>query len=67
MAARTGIAVAYFLLPDMRLSRAEQAYTLLGEGRYRFEALGANFEAEIRVDCDGLVEDYPGLFRRLDA
>jgi hypothetical protein len=65
LAARTSIAVAYFLLPDMHLSRADQAYSLLGEGRYRFEAPGSGFEAEISVDRDGLVQDYPGLFRRL--
>lgn len=65
LAARTTIAVAYFLLPELELSRAEQAYTRLDAARYRFEALRSGFEAEILVDGDGLVQDYPGLFRRL--
>jgi uncharacterized protein len=33
-------------------------------GLYRFEALPSGFTAELPVDADGLVLDYPGLFRR---
>ena len=33
-------------------------------GLYRFEALPSGFTAELPVDYDGLVIDYPGLFRR---
>lgn len=62
---RTTVGVAYFLLPGLTLSRAEQAYTRLDPGRYLFESLHSGFRAEIGVDDDGLVLDYPGLFRRL--
>ena len=34
-------------------------------GRYRFEALDSGYTAELPVDRQGFVEDYPGLFRRV--
>jgi hypothetical protein len=33
-------------------------------GLYHFEALPSGFTAELPVDAEGLVIDYPGLFRR---
>lgn len=43
-----------------------QAYTRLDERRYRFESLeGSGFTADLAVDGDGLVVDYPGLFKRV--
>jgi hypothetical protein len=61
--------VAYFAVPELRFSRVRQRYTCLERGpsggRYRYEGLGSGFSAELRVDADGLVIDYPGLFRRL--
>jgi len=45
------------------LEVSEQRYTCLERGLYRFEA--GRFEAELPVDADGLVLDYPGLFRRI--
>jgi hypothetical protein len=45
-----------------------QAYTRLAERLYRFESLdGSGFEAELPVDEEGVVLDYPGLFRRVPA
>ena len=41
-----------------------QIYTPLGDNRWRYQAADGSFEAEILVDDDGLVVDYPGLFRR---
>jgi hypothetical protein len=44
----------------------EQRYTCLKTGRrYRYEAVDGSFEAEVEVDEDGLVVDYPPLFRRV--
>jgi hypothetical protein len=45
----------------------EQTYTRLGERMYRFEnGEGVDyFTADITVDEDGLVVDYPGLFERV--
>jgi hypothetical protein len=43
-----------------------QRYTCLEEGRrFRYESLDSDFKAEIAVDGDGLVLDYPELFRRV--
>jgi hypothetical protein len=46
-----------------------QRYTCLARAakgaRYRFESRSHNFMAELPVDAHGLVEDYPGLFRRV--
>jgi uncharacterized protein len=42
-----------------------QAYTRLDERLYRFESLdGSGFTAELPMDEDLLVLDYPGLFKR---
>ena len=46
--------------------RDRQRYPCLEPGRrFRFEALRSGFTAEISIDDDGLVVDYPGLFRRI--
>ena len=43
-----------------------QNYTCLQEDRlYRYEAADRSFSAELPVDEDGLVMDYPTLFKRL--
>jgi hypothetical protein len=63
--------VVYLAVPEMRVEPARQRYTRservdLG-GLYRFESLDgelAGFTADLPVDADGLVLDYPGLFRR---
>ena len=65
-----GIRVAYVPLPSEAAGpllprAAEQRYTCLGPGRYRYEGLFRHFTAELPVDADGMVRDYPGYFRRL--
>ncbi len=43
-----------------------QRYTCLDDGKlYRFEEDDDSFAADLPVDADGLVIDYPYLFRRL--
>jgi hypothetical protein len=63
------ILVAYVTVPGLELSAARQRYTRLeprdGRDVYRFEGLGSGFVAEVTVDAEGLVVDYPGLFRRV--
>lgn len=53
----------------LTLSVNPQRYTCLQRdaqgGRYRFESLDTGFQAEIAVDADGFVIDYPPLFRRI--
>jgi hypothetical protein len=66
--------MAYIAVPQMQVEVTEQRYTCLevtpSRGRYRFESLEhgvSSFTAELPVDRDGLVLDYPGLFRRAGA
>lgn len=57
------IELAYVAVPALEVSRERQRYTRLDEVTYRFEA-GA-FAADLLVDGDGLVIEYPGLFVRV--
>jgi hypothetical protein len=44
-----------------------QIYRCLEAGRvYRYEAADRSFTADLTVDGDGLVTDYPGLFTRVE-
>ena len=62
------IAVAYFDGTELQPWPEPQRYTRLeandGGGVYRFLSLDGGFTADLPVDSDGLVLDYPGLFRR---
>ncbi len=58
--------VAHLSAPDFRPKAVEQRYTCIEPmRRYLFESLDSGFQAELEVDEDGLVVDYPGLFRRV--
>jgi hypothetical protein len=46
------------------VSAREQRYARLAPGLWRFESLDDGFSAELSVDDDGFVLDYPGLFVR---
>ena len=63
------IKVVYFTIPEMQVSVDPQRYTCLETssdgGKYKFESLDSGFTAVITVDADGLVEDYPELFKRV--
>ena len=68
------LSMAYFNIPRMDVEVTQQRYTCLeitsSGGRYRFESLvdgASSFTAELPVDQDGLVLDYPRLFRRVGA
>ncbi|MES0008962.1 MULTISPECIES: putative glycolipid-binding domain-containing protein [unclassified Mesorhizobium] len=62
---RRPIRVAYIAIPSLEVAAAEQAYTCLKpRERYRYEGIFRNFQAELDVDEDGLVRDYPSLFKR---
>ncbi|SDH89733.1 putative glycolipid-binding domain-containing protein [Paraburkholderia phenazinium] len=63
---RRPIAVAYISTPDLQVTRVEQAYSCIELKReYRYEGIFRNFSANMKVDEDGLVIDYPTLFTRL--
>jgi hypothetical protein len=48
---------------DLTVVRDPQRYTRVGEREYLFEARDSDFRAIITVDDDGVVLDYPALFR----
>jgi uncharacterized protein len=63
--AREPIAVVFVSTPDLQISRVEQAYTCIEPGaEYRYEGIDTGFAAELKVDADGLVTDYPTMFTR---
>ena len=63
---RRSLQVAYISTPDLQVTRVEQAYSCIELGReYRYEGIFRNFTANMKVDEDGLVLDYPTLFTRL--
>jgi hypothetical protein len=70
------IAVVYVGLPGLAVSKFEQRYTCLSlnqnGGIYRYENVKSDFRADLQVDTDGLVVDYPNIFameakRRLES
>lgn len=63
------IEVAWVVLPELTVRVSRQEYTLLAReaagARWRFRAVDSDFTAELAVDRDGLVRDYPDIARRL--
>ena len=61
--------VAYVLIPEIELMTDRQRYTCLElhaqGGLYKYESMESDFKAELPVDSDGLVIDYPGLFKSI--
>jgi uncharacterized protein len=56
------LSVAWVILPSLEVVQADQIYTPLGDGRVRFAS--ETFSADLLIDDDGFVRDYPGLARR---
>ncbi len=67
--AAADVNVVYIGLPELTVTQGMQRYTCLASdsagARYRFESRAHDFTAELPVDAQGLVKDYPGLFRRV--
>ena len=59
------LSVVYVRLTARSVAVDPQRYTCLDARHYRYESLDSDFKAEIRVDDEGLVLDYPELFRRV--
>lgn len=58
--------MAWVFAPDLTVQPQPQAYTRLSDRLYLFENLdGTGFKAELTVDEDCVVLDYPNLFRRV--
>lgn len=58
------ISVAYIALPSLELRRMEQRYTRINASTVRYASQGNTFTADIEIDGDGVVLQYPGLFTR---
>jgi uncharacterized protein len=63
------LSVAYVEGTELQAWPEPQRYTCFEKGDrgglYRFLSLDSGFTADLPVDADGLVLDYPGLFRRV--
>lgn len=59
------LTMAYIRAPELTVEPMRQRYTRLAADRYRYENVEGDFAAELPLDPDGLVLDYPGLFRRV--
>jgi hypothetical protein len=62
------VRVVYIAVPGLAVTAESQRYVAgpdPNDRGYRFESSDGEFVAEIAVDEDGLVLDYPGLFRRV--
>jgi hypothetical protein len=63
------IVVAYIAVPELEVRPAPQRYTCLESsaegGLYRYESLTSGFTRDLRVDAQGLVIDYPGIWKRI--
>ena len=57
------LSVVWVLLPSLEVVQADQIYTPLGDGRIRYAS--ETFSADLVVDDDGFVRDYPGLAGRV--
>lgn len=63
------IKAAYVALPGLAVRADAQRYSCKARSAQGqtvlYEGLATGFKAELPLDADGLVLDYPGLFRRL--
>jgi len=55
------ISAAWVLVPSLEVIQADQIYTPLGDNRIRYAS--ETFSADLTVDDEGFVVDYPGLAR----
>jgi hypothetical protein len=60
---RRTIEVAYIEPPNLTVKPVRQQYTRLATDRWRYEGYPLGFVADITVDEDGLVVNYPDLFQ----
>lgn len=59
------IQVVYIPIPDLNIQPVPQRYTCLEKNLYRYEGLFRQFEANLPLDENGLVIDYPETFCRI--
>lgn len=60
---RAGVRAAWVRFPELTVEVLEQVYERTGAHAYRYESAGGAFRRDLTVDDEGLVRDYPGLWR----
>jgi hypothetical protein len=61
----TALVMAWVEVPSLRVIRSDQVYASSTPGRVRYRSYSRDFQAELTVDTDGIVIDYPGLASRI--
>jgi uncharacterized protein len=61
--ASSPVRAAWVPVPGFDLRLLDQVYTRLDVSRYRYESGGGRFVADLEVDEEGLVIEYPGFWR----
>jgi uncharacterized protein len=59
------LVMAFVTVPELDVTRSEQRYTPLGDGRVNYASNG--FSADIEFDDDGLVRVYEGHLERVSS
>jgi hypothetical protein len=63
------ITVVYIELPELQFKPAKQRYTCLSTNTngsvYKYEGLETGFTAELQVDNEGLILNYPDLWKKV--
>lgn len=63
------IQVVYISIPTLDIQPVQQRYTCLSHtasgGIYRYESMETGFQADLLVDAQGIVLDYPGLWKQV--
>lgn len=58
---------AWVRFPDLTVHALAQRYTRLSSDVYRYESLKSGFQATLRVNQQGIVQDYSGLWSILST
>jgi len=61
------VTAAWIRIPELAIEPLPQRYVRIGERRYRYESRGGAFVAELDVDDEGIVIDYPPAWTRIAA
>lgn len=56
------VRAAWLRYPELRWEILNQEYRRVGENKYAYRS--PNFAADLTVDREGLIRDYPGLWKR---
>ncbi len=57
------VTAAWLRFPEFTLEPLQQQYTRLDESTYHYESAGGQFVADLKVNRQGFVIDYPGLWQ----